>query len=126
MAMAPNTGEFAAGTTSGEVVIYRWGGNKFHGRDQAIQLDPNPGGLSDISSRAEPTLKDGLQPFSLHEMMQGRVSVVQVSDVGFVAAGSENGYFSIIDLRGPAIIFQASMADFAKQEKRSSFLSSKH
>jgi hypothetical protein len=45
-----------------------------------------------------------------------------VADVGFVAAGSEGGVFSIVDLRGPSVIYQGSVAEFAKQEKRTSFL----
>ncbi|KAH6847331.1 lethal giant larvae like, C-terminal-domain-containing protein [Chaetomium sp. MPI-CAGE-AT-0009] len=120
--MAGATGEFAAGTRTGEVVIYKWGGNRNFGRDATKPLNSNPGGLTDISSRAEPTLKEGLQPFVLYEMMQGPVSVITVSDVGFVAVGSEGGFFSIIDLRGPRVIFQAPVADFIKEEKRSSFL----
>ncbi|KAL2023730.1 hypothetical protein VTK56DRAFT_1444 [Thermocarpiscus australiensis] len=120
--MAGTTAEFAAGTRTGEVVVYRWGLNKYYGRDAARPADPNPGGLTDISSRAEPSLKEGLQPFVLYEMMQGPVTVVSVSDVGFVAAGSEGGFFSIIDLRGPSVIYQASVTEFVKPEKRSSFL----
>jgi WD40 repeat protein len=122
LAMSDTTGEFAAGTRTGEVVIYKWGGNRNYGQDATKPLDPNPGGLTDISSRSEPSLKDGLQPFVLYEMMQGPISVITVSDVGFVAVGSEGGFFSIIDLRGPKVIFQASMTDFVKEEKRSSFL----
>ncbi|KAK4150110.1 lethal giant larvae like, C-terminal-domain-containing protein [Chaetomidium leptoderma] len=124
LAMADATGELAAGTRTGEVVIYRWGSNRNHGRDATKPLDPNPGGLTDISSRAEPSLKEGLQPLVLYEMMQGPISVVTVSDVGFVGVGSEGGFFSVIDLRGPSIIFQASVLDFVKEEKRSSFLKS--
>ncbi|KAL2176659.1 lethal giant larvae like, C-terminal-domain-containing protein [Thermothelomyces heterothallicus CBS 202.75] len=122
LSMADATGEFAAGTRTGEVVIYRWGGNRYYGRDATKPLDPNPGGLTDISSRAEPSLKEGLQPFVLYEMMQGPVSVVTVSDVGFVAAGSEGGFFSLVDLRGPRVIFQGSLTQFIKEDKRSSFL----
>lgn len=123
--MAENTGEFAAGTVAGEVVIYKWGGNKYFGRDEVKALDSNPGGLTDISSRAEPSLKEGLQPFVLYEMMQGPISVISVSDVGFVAAGSEGGFFSIVDLRGPSIIYSASVAEFAKPEKKG-FLHKSH
>ncbi|KAF3763075.1 hypothetical protein M406DRAFT_292705 [Cryphonectria parasitica EP155] len=122
MHLAPKTGDFAAGTQMGELVIWRWGGNPRAGRDEAKEMDPNPGHLSDITSRAEPSLKEGLQPYVLYEMAKGSISAVAVSDVGFVAVGSEGGFFSIIDLRGPTIIFQASMADFAKKEKRTSFL----
>lgn len=122
MSMAPTTGEFVVGTSGGEVVIYRWGANKFFGEKPNPRMDPNPGGLTDISRRAEPSLKSGLQPFSLYEMMQGPITVVKASDVGFMAVGSEGGFLSIIDMRGPSVMYQASMVDFAKQDKRSSFL----
>ncbi|KAI5925647.1 lethal giant larvae like, C-terminal-domain-containing protein [Camillea tinctor] len=122
MSMAPGTGEFAVGTSKGEVVIYRWDGNKFYGQTDRPKVDSNPGAITNISARSEPNLKSGLQPFSLYEMLQGPISAVKASDVGFVAAGSENGFLSIIDLRGPSVIFQAPMTELTKQEKRSSFL----
>ncbi|PHH63725.1 hypothetical protein CDD80_1187 [Ophiocordyceps camponoti-rufipedis] len=126
MSMASRTGEFVVGTRTGEAVVFRWGGNRFYGQDRPRSLDPNPMGLTDISSRAEPTLRDGLQPFVLYEMMQGPVTAVQVSNVGFVAVGSELGFLTIVDLRGPRIVFQAPMTDFARQDKRSSFLKNAH
>ncbi|KAI3402052.1 hypothetical protein diail_4026 [Diaporthe ilicicola] len=122
MHLAPNTGDFAAGTISGDVVIYRWGRNRSFGQDEPKQLESNPGGLVDISSRGEPSLKEGLQPWILYETGQGPITALCVSDVGFVAVGSEGGSISIIDLRGPTIILKASMADLAQKEKRSSFL----
>ncbi|KAG6038907.1 hypothetical protein E4U41_003554 [Claviceps citrina] len=123
MSMASSTGEFVVGTRTGEAIVFRWGINRFYGRDQRQQqLDPNPKGLTDISSRAEPGLREGLQPFVLYEMMQGPITAVQVSNVGFVAVGSELGFLTLIDLRGPAIFYQAPMTDFAKQDKRSSLL----
>lgn len=123
MRMAGGTGEFVVGTRTGEAIVFRWGANRFYGKDSRRQTDPNPMGLTDISSRAEPSLKEGLQPFILYEMVQGPITAVQVSNVGFVAVGSELGFLSLIDLRGPAIIYQAPMTEFAKQDKRSSFLS---
>ncbi|GAW26143.1 putative snare-dependent exocytosis protein [Rosellinia necatrix] len=125
MSMAADSSEFAVGTSKGELIIYRWDANKFYGQTANQELPSNPGGLSDIRGRSEPNLKSGLQPFSLYEMMQGPISVVKVSDVGFVAVGSENGFVSIIDLRGPSIMFQSSIADLAKPEKKSSFLKSR-
>ncbi|TVY26240.1 Lethal(2) giant larvae SRO77-like protein [Lachnellula hyalina] len=120
--MAGTTGELGVGTATGEVVIYRWGGNKLYGRESPQSVQTVAGGLTDISSRAEPTLKEGLQPFVLYDMARGPISTVKMSDVGFVGIGSENGVFSIIDLRGPAVIFTASMSDFIKPDKRASFL----
>ncbi|CAJ2508855.1 Uu.00g138810.m01.CDS01 [Anthostomella pinea] len=126
MSMALATGELSVGTSRGEVVIYRWGGNRLHGQNVNQKLDSkNGGGLTDISVRTEPDLKSGLQPFSLYELHEGPISALTTSDVGFVAAGSENGFLSIIDLRGPTVMLQASMADFAKPEKRTSFLKSR-
>ncbi|KND92076.1 Lethal(2) giant larvae protein, partial [Tolypocladium ophioglossoides CBS 100239] len=126
MSMSTSTGEFVVGTRTGEAVVFRWGTNRFYRRDQPQQLEPNPKGLTDISSRAEPTLKEGLQPFVLYEMMMGPITAAQVSNVGFVAVGSELGFLTIMDLRGPRIIYQAPMTDFAKQEKRTSFLKGHH
>ncbi|KAK0713075.1 lethal giant larvae like, C-terminal-domain-containing protein [Lasiosphaeria miniovina] len=117
--MAEVTGEFAAGTATGEVVVYRWGSNKYFGGDASQPAPASPGRLTDISSRAEPSLREGLQPLVLYEMAQGPVTALSVSDIGFVAVGSELGFFSIIDLRGPSIIYQASTAEFTKEEKRS-------
>ncbi|KAL7918194.1 lethal giant larvae like, C-terminal domain-containing protein [Trichoderma austrokoningii] len=122
MSLSSSTAEFIVGTKTGEAVIFRWGVNHSYGRNQPKQLDPNPKGLSDISSRAEPSLKEGLQPAVLYEMMQGPVTAVQISNVGFAAVGSELGFLTLIDLRGPKIIFQAPMTDFAKTENRMSFL----
>lgn len=122
MSMGATTGEFAVGTRTGEAVIFRWGKNKYFGQQNAPRLEPNPKGLTDISSRAEPNLKEGLQPFVLYEMMMGPVTAIKISNVGFVAVGSELGFLTLIDLRGPKIIYQAPMTDFAKQEKRGSFL----
>ncbi|KAM3081267.1 Lethal(2) giant larvae sro7 [Clarireedia jacksonii] len=119
--MASATGELCVGTTAGEAVIYRWGNNRAYGSEQP----PNEtvrGGITDISIRAEPSLKEGLQPFVLYDMAQGPISAIRMSDVGFVGVGSEGGVFSIIDLRGPSVIFNANMTDFIKPDKRSSFL----
>ncbi|KAI1646925.1 lethal giant larvae like, C-terminal-domain-containing protein [Daldinia loculata] len=121
MTMASTTGEFAVGTSKGEVVIYRWGGNPYFGKPPDQHIESNPGGITNISTRAEPSLKSGLQPLSLYEMMQGSISVIKASDAGFLAVGSENGFVSIIDLRGPTVMFQAPMTEFVKREKRSSF-----
>ncbi|TGO51193.1 hypothetical protein BOTNAR_0365g00100 [Botryotinia narcissicola] len=119
--MASRTGELCVGTAAGEVVVYRWGGNRAYGSEQPAN-ERQPGGITDISVRAEPSLKEGLQPFILYDMAQGPISAIRMSDVGFVGVGSEGGIFSIIDLRGPSVIFTTAMSDFIKQDKRSSFM----
>jgi hypothetical protein len=121
LSMGTSTGELAVGTASGEAVIYRWSGNKLFGRD-GPQVQTVAGGLTDISSRAEPTLKEGLQPFVLYDMGHGPISALKISEVGFVGVGSEGGRFSIIDLRGPAVIFSSALSDFIRPDKRGSFM----
>jgi syntaxin-binding protein 5 len=122
MSMAGATGELVVGTRAGEAVIYRWGGNKLYGREAPHPTETNRGGITIIGDRSEPTLRDGLQPYVLYDMGQGAISALKMSDVGFVGIGSESGFFSIIDLRGPAVIFSTSISESKGQEKRSSFI----
>ncbi|KAH8595238.1 snare-dependent exocytosis protein-like protein [Bisporella sp. PMI_857] len=123
MSMSNSTGELAIGTTAGEVVVYRWGGNKLFGREDAPPpTKVEPGTVITIGERAEPSLKEGLQPFALYNMAQGPISAAKMSDVGFVGIGSESGYFSILDMRGPAVIFSSSLSEHIKADKRSSFM----
>lgn len=125
MSMGSNTGELAIGTKVGEVIIYRWGGNKSHGREATPIPDIKPGAITNISGRSEPTLKEGLSPFVLYNMAQGTISAIKVSDVGFIGVGSESGVFSLIDLRGPAVIFSTTMSEVFKSEKRGSVFGKK-
>jgi hypothetical protein len=122
LSMASSTGELAVGIATGEVVIYRWGNNKLYGREALEPTKSVTGGLTDVSARSEPSLKEGLQPYVLYDTTEGPITVVKMSQVGFVAVGSEAGVISIIDLRGPAVIFTASISDFVKADKRSSFM----
>lgn len=125
MSMGTSTGELGVGTSTGEVVIYRWGGNKLFGREAPQKAQTIKGGLTVITERSEPSLKEGLQPFVLYDMAQGPITAIKISDVGFVGVGSERGVFSLIDLRGPAVIFNSPMSDFTKPEKRSGFMKKK-
>ncbi|KAI9798588.1 MAG: hypothetical protein M1833_004725 [Piccolia ochrophora] len=119
MSMAGATGELAVGLRTGEVIIFRWNHNRHVGLESPL-AGRNPSGLSDISDRADPTLKEGLLPFALLHQEQGSVTALKVSDVGFVAIGFETGVVSVVDLRGPALIYSVSLDTLAKQGKRGS------
>ncbi|KAH7138149.1 lethal giant larvae like, C-terminal-domain-containing protein [Dendryphion nanum] len=113
-------GELSAGLRTGEVVVFRWGVNRHAGQD--IPPGPNtPHGLTNITERSEAALKEGLLPFTLLDEGNGPVTALKHSDIGFVAAGFEGGSISIIDLRGPAVIYSAKVTDFIKADKRGSF-----
>jgi syntaxin-binding protein 5 len=120
MSFSGAASELSVGLRSGEVVVFRWGFNKHPG--QELPPEPNaPGALTNITDRTEAALKEGLLPFTLLNEGNGPVTAVKHSDVGFVAAGFEGGSLSIIDLRGPAVIYSAQVTDFVKAEKRGSF-----
>ena len=121
MSMAGATGELAVGLRSGEVAVFRWGKNRDFGRD-VPHKEARGFGLEAIIDRAEPGVKEGLLPFTLLDQQQGPVTAVKMSDVGFVCAGFEGGSLAVIDLRGPAVIYDASVSDFSSQNsKRGSF-----
>ena len=120
MSLAGATGELAAGLRSGEVVVWRWGHNK------STQEPPPPGpnksrALTSITDRKDPQLSAGLMPFTLYNAENGPATAVKVSDVGFIAAAFEGGSLIVIDLRGPAVILDVGVKDFAKSDKKSSF-----
>ena len=105
MSLSGNTGELAVGLASGELAMFRWGHNSNAGASRDI---PESLGLLDISNRTEPDLKTGFLPL---RMLVGKapVTAIQQSEIGFVAAGFQNGILVVIDLRGPALIFNHSL-----------------
>ncbi|OJD34771.1 snare-dependent exocytosis protein [Diplodia corticola] len=120
LSLAGATGELAVGLRSGEVVVFRWGTNPKVGTEPTPP-DPNtPKALTNIVSRRDPALKEGLLPFTLLDEQNGPVTTLKLADIGFVAAGFEGGSLAVIDLRGPALIYQASMQEFIKADKRKS------
>jgi WD40 repeat protein len=115
------TGELAVGLKTGEVVMFRWGHNKNAGTEPPPPVPNTPNQLTNVTERRDSTLTEGLFPFTLLDEQNGAVSALKLSDVGFVAAGFEGGSLSIIDLRGPAIIYSANVQEFIKSDKRGSF-----
>lgn len=112
--------ELAVGLKSGELVIFRWGVNRNAGREPPPPHPNQIGALTSIADRVEPSLLEGLVPFTLLDQKDGPVTAVRMSDIGFVAASFEGGNVVIIDMRGPAIIYTASVSDFSKGERKGS------
>ncbi|KAL8771698.1 MAG: hypothetical protein Q9209_002889 [Squamulea sp. 1 TL-2023] len=119
MSMAGATGELVVGLATGEVAIFRWGHNKDYGNEIRHE-EAKAFGLETIKDRAEPSVKEGLLPLTMFEG-QGPVTALKMSDVGFAAAGFQHGSLVVIDLRGPAVIYQAGLDELASQGKRGSF-----
>ena len=114
------SGELAVGMASGEVVIFRWGTNRNAGHEPPASRPNQPGALTNVTDRVEPSLSEGLVPFTLLDQKDGPVTAIKMSEIGFVAVGFEKGSIAVIDLRGPAVIFSGSMQDFARDRGKGS------
>lgn len=112
MAMSGATGELAVGLRSGEVVVFRLNRNQDFGKPPLNTAEnEGPGHMTNITRRADPSLREGLLPLTLTNDQQGPVTALRLSSIGFLAAGYENGWITVIDLRGPAIIHTVSLAE---------------
>ncbi|CCU74158.1 SNARE-dependent exocytosis protein (Sro7) [Blumeria hordei DH14] len=119
LSLGETTGELATGTDTGEVILHQWGKNKIFGREFSEFVEMKIGELIDISTRSEPLLKEGLMPNILFKMSQKPITIVKISNVGFVGAGSECGRILIIDLRGPTVIYNSSISQIISPHKPS-------
>lgn len=120
VSFAGPSAELAIGLRSGEVMIFRWSTNRSAGREPSAAKQNNPKALTSITDRIEPSLTEGLCPFTLLDQKDGPVTAVCMSEIGFAAAAFEGGSVVLIDLRGPAIILNTSVQEFAKSHKTSS------
>ena len=117
---AGEAGELAVGLRTGELIVFRWGNNRNAGREPPQPRPNHGGGVTNVIDRTEPSLTEGLIPFTLLDQQDGPVTVVKMSDIGFVAAGFEGGSVAVIDLRGPAVIYHTSVHDFSKGHQKGS------
>ena len=113
MSMSGATGELAVGLRTGEVIIFHWDRNKTFGRE-IPHTKAEAFGLEAIQDRSDPNVKEGLLPLTLLDHGRGRITALKISDVGFIAAGFEDGGFAVMDLRGPAVILENILDDFVK------------
>lgn len=111
------TGELAVGLRTGEVAVFRWGKNRDFGRD-VPHKEAKGFGLETIVDRAEPSVKEGLLPLTLLDHQKGPVTALKMSDVGFFCAGFEGGSVVVVDLRGPAVIYDANLSDYGSQSSK--------
>lgn len=110
MSMGGMTGELTVALKTGEVAIFRWGKNHDFGRE-APHREVLEFGLEPVIDRADPAVKEGLLPLTLYHREFGPVTALKMSDVGFVCAGFESGNVAVIDLRGPAVIYEVNLSE---------------
>jgi syntaxin-binding protein 5 len=120
MSLSGAAGEISIGLKSGELVIFRYNNNRNVGREIPPGLNDGPGKISRIMDRTDPGLKQGFLPQILLDERQGAVTALMTSDVGFTCVGYQEGTLVVIDMRGPAIIYNAHLIDFMRQKERGS------
>ena len=121
ISMSGATGEMAVGLRTGEVAAFRWGRNREFGKE-ILHKEIREFGLENIVDRAEPGVKEGLLPFTLLDLQNGPVTALKMSDVGFISAGFDGGILTVIDLRGPAVIYEGNVTDLSSESgKRGTF-----
>lgn len=106
--------ELAVAIETGEVVLYKYGsGKRLDLSDYMETLTVTDQQLQDIRGRT--TLKrDGFLPTSLiHSVGSGAVTALSNSNIGFVAIGYENGTLTVLDRRGPAVIFNSKLSELS-------------
>lgn len=122
ISFAPSTAELAVAIETGEVILYRFGSGKLN-----RELSNRMGGLSLSDSQGQPIQdirgrtsikKDGFLPQSLVNTQNGPVSTIVNSEIGFVAIGYRNGNVTIIDQRGPIIIFSSLLSQLSAKKSK--------
>ncbi|TGZ80170.1 hypothetical protein EX30DRAFT_359209 [Ascodesmis nigricans] len=124
--MSAGSGETAVAMKTGGVVVFRWARNKAFGRpsqDEEHATQSQTGGevgegLVDVRARVDPELKEGLLPYTMLDQNCGPIAAVKMSDVGFLGVAYESGYLTVVDLRGPAIIFHQNLSELTKEQRR--------
>ena len=127
MSLAGLTGEFSVGLGTGEMLVFRWGPNRNFGREGAPRAEISETlGLVNIQDRAASDLKEGFLPLTMLAKQGSPVTALQTSDIGFVAVGHRSGGIAVIDLRGPALILDANLSQYAAPPQRMSIRRSSH
>ena len=119
MSLAGSTGEFSVGVESGEVLIFKWGRNQNYGREQPPTERVEAHGLVDIQDSADPDLKEGFMPLTMLARTGTPVTALCTSEIGFVGIGYHDGSVAVIDLRGPALIFNVDLQGLTTATKGS-------
>lgn len=121
MSFAPTPAELAVAVETGEVVLYRFGSGKRLGSltDRMAHMNVRDEGqvIQDIRFRTK-LVKDGFLPQSLVDTRNGPVSTLVNSEIGFVAIGYTNGNITVVDQRGPAVIFSSLLSNLTVKKTK--------
>lgn len=119
ISFAPDTAELAVAVETGEVLLYKFGSGKKLGNIVEQMGDMSLSDQPIISIKSRTTLKrDGFLPQFLINTHNGAVSSLLNTEVGFVVIGYKNGNLTVIDLRGPAIIFSQKLSQLALKKSK--------
>lgn len=128
MSFAPDTLELAVAAENGDVVLFKYEVNQFfdpQGKRQDKTLDINFSRFSiedinepliDVRDRSPPNVRQGLIPETVIKLRRGAVSALKNSNIGFVGIAYSNGDVTVIDRRGPAIIYLDNIENMVRKK----------
>lgn len=111
ISFAPGKAELAIGIETGETVLYKFGSGKKLGSliDQMgkMRIDESQP-IVNVQTRTS-LRRDGFLPQFIINTSNGPISALLNSEIGFIAIGHRNGNLTVVDMRGPAIIYSSPL-----------------
>lgn len=118
ISFAPETLELSVAVDTGDIILLRFQKNIMASNStkeleiklNRFSLNGMNDGLIDIQDRAPKNVGQGFMPVSiLHVKKRRKVTALCNSNIGFMAAAYEDGTITVVDRRGPMIIFKETI-----------------
>ena len=128
ISFAPETLELAVAAVNGDVVLFKYEVNQFFDPqgdnvDKALDLNFSRFSIEDINEplidvrdRSPSNVRQGMMPGCVVRLRRGNVTALQHSNVGFVGIAYSNGDITVIDRRGPAIIYLDNLENIVRRK----------
>ncbi|CAL9730853.1 lethal(2) giant larvae protein homolog Sro7p [Monosporozyma unispora] len=127
MSFAPDTLELAVAAENGDVALFKYEVNQFFdpqgkNADKSLDIDFSRFSIEDINEplidvrdRSPPNVRQGLMPETVIKLRRGNVTALKNSNIGFVGIAYSNGDITVIDRRGPAIIYLDNIENMVRK-----------
>ncbi|KAK5780169.1 hypothetical protein RI543_002712 [Arxiozyma heterogenica] len=128
ISFAPETLELAVAAVNGDVVLFKYEVNQFFDPqgekvDKSLDLSFSRFSIEDINEplidvrdRSPSNTRQGIMPGCVIRLRRGSVTALQHSNIGFVGIAYANGDITVIDRRGPAIIYLENLDNLVRRK----------
>lgn len=128
ISFAPETLELAVAAVNGDVILFKYEVNQFfdpqsENVDKTFDLNFSRFSIEDINEplidvrdRSPSNIRQGMMPGCVIRLRRGSVTALQHSNIGFVGIAYANGDITVIDRRGPAIIYLDNLENLVRRK----------